>query len=448
MIASDSYGPLEGYDYLYDIPSSANQFGRYAPAVKFDGAELVKGVVESTISYEDFLGEWQVGGSIWTVSEKVAGSTYNVTGLAGLSSIYSGADTVEGVFDAESGKFYILEQYLGEFNSDEVSAFASNPYGMCSDYLSGQFVYSSTAYNAYPLNTTTPAKVFLGTYDAETETVSLVPGTCNYGTFTAIAFSWVIQSGDNAGKGNKYGTVTALPATLSRAEKENSPVVKAAYEDFLGTWNSTDGSVLTITVAEEGSTYNVTGIPGSNNYEPFVAVFENGEMVISEQGLSSWESGNYGACMDVLSGVFEDGGEYRYYPFNGSVPQKICAAQMHQSGNVTFEAGACQYGAYVGFSYAWVITNTENANVGKGNWEDIFYLNTILKPAAAAAPAKASAKVKHNDKAQANMFVVRAVDTRSNLPSLVKTQVQRSAAPKTQATEARVNGIAAARLAK
>ena len=107
-----------------------------------------------------------------------------------------------------------MDQYLGEFNSDDVSSFANNPYGMCSDNVCGIFVYGSNAYSGYPNNIKTPGVIFTGALDADGN-VQLTPADCRYGTYAALGFSWSILTGESAGMGNYYGNyITALPNTM------------------------------------------------------------------------------------------------------------------------------------------------------------------------------------------------------------------------------------------
>ena len=241
------YGTFSSFQFQWLI-----QEGQYAMQGNTYGSPVtlpisnIKRVEKVSAKYEDFLGTWAVGEDVWTISQKEAGKTYTVTGIYGLGSIYSGAKTAEAAFDAENGQFYMMEQVLGEFNSDEISAFASNPYGMCSDYLTGIFNYGSSSYGAYPVNTDTPVKIFVGAMDPSGN-VQLNPGTCDWGTFAYLGFNWAIQSGANAGKGNWYrnytttlpnemvkksagttSTRTAKPETkVTLDRKFNAPAVKA-----------------------------------------------------------------------------------------------------------------------------------------------------------------------------------------------------------------------------
>lgn len=182
--------------------------------------------------YEDFLGTWKVGEDedVWTIAEKKAGETYTVTGIYGFDQLYSHPQSVEGGFDASTGEFFIMEQYLGQFDSDATGAFGDYHYGMCSDNVCGIFVYGSSAYSAYPNNTKTPTRVFTGSFDPS-GAVQLSPGSCTYGTFAALGFSWSILNGENAGRGNYYSNaVTVLPATMVKVSAGSTSVRTAKQE--------------------------------------------------------------------------------------------------------------------------------------------------------------------------------------------------------------------------
>lgn len=179
-------------------------------------------VVKNTGKYEDFLGTWKVGADVWTITEKVAGSTYSVAGIYGHDMLYSGGvDAIEGGF--ENGHFYLKEQLLGTFNSDEIPAFSNNPYGMCVDSFSGIFEYGSNTYQAYPSNVDTPSVVCEGYFNNNGEVV-LWPGSCSYNTFFALGWGWTILEGANAGGGNWYRNYpTNLPATMVKANGNGAP---------------------------------------------------------------------------------------------------------------------------------------------------------------------------------------------------------------------------------
>ena len=120
-------------------------------------------------SYEDYLGSWKFGSNTISVSQKVAGSTYTVTGLPGLTSLYGTVHEVVANYNGETHEFSIMEQKLGAFDTADVPAFGSNQYGVCDDYLSGVFAYNTSYYPAYPYNTSSAACLFTVALEASGE---------------------------------------------------------------------------------------------------------------------------------------------------------------------------------------------------------------------------------------------------------------------------------------
>ena len=183
-------------------------------------------------SYEDYLGSWKFGGNTISVSQKVAGSTYTVTGLPGLTSLYGTVHEVVANYNGETHEFSIMEQKLGAFDTADVPAFGSNQYGVCDDYLSGVFAYSTSYYPAYPYNTSSAACIFTVALEANGEG-TLTAGTCEHGAFIGLDFWWIIRTGTYAGKGNSYHassdsfTYEPLPATMVKIGTSSSVAVSS-----------------------------------------------------------------------------------------------------------------------------------------------------------------------------------------------------------------------------
>lgn len=147
----------------------------------------------ATAKYEDYLGQWVMGTTLLTVSEKVNGSSYSVTGFKGQSSTEFGykVESVEATF--ENG--YIV---FKEYNTGVRASLFEEDDSVV--YFSGTFISGGTEYAAYPFNTEAPATIFYGRYDGDK--VSVIPGACKYGAFTSTAFAAVLQSGEYAGYGD------------------------------------------------------------------------------------------------------------------------------------------------------------------------------------------------------------------------------------------------------
>ncbi len=228
-----TYGVFSFFQFHWLIQTGqyAGRGNTYQPSVSLPVSGIVK-LNKVAGKYEDFLGTWKVGQDEWTLTQKEAGKTYTLTGVYGSTHLYSGVSgAIEANFDAETGELYLMDQYLGQFNSDEISAFSANPYGMCSDNVCGIFVYGGSAYAGYPNNgITTPGRILTGSLDASGNVV-LAPGECMYATYAALGFSWSILTGANAGGGNYYKQyVTSLPATMVKATAGTSSIRSAKQE--------------------------------------------------------------------------------------------------------------------------------------------------------------------------------------------------------------------------
>lgn len=151
------------------------------------------------------------------------------------------------------------------------------------------------------------------------------------------------------------------------------PTISAKYEDYLGQWVF-GTSVVTVEQKVAGESYSISGLPyqsySSFGYEfaPVEAKFDEGYFVVNEQKTGTViPVGSYGDCDIVLSGEFAQGtSKFIYYPFNGDTPQTIFTGAFDGNKTIKVEAGACEYGAFVGFCFAWVIQS--GANAGKGNY--------------------------------------------------------------------------------
>ena len=186
-----------------------------ATVVKFD---------KQPASYNDFLGQWNFSGATITIAQKENGSTYAITGIPGQDSIYGDSNEIVANYDSVHHEFYLMEQKLGSFDTADVSAFGSNQYGVCDDYLSGYFPYGSSGYFAYPFNTDAPSRIFTAYLNGAGE-VEIIPGSCSYGAFSSFDFIWVIREGEYAGNGNNYSNPdkgVVIPEKLVKAGASSS----------------------------------------------------------------------------------------------------------------------------------------------------------------------------------------------------------------------------------
>ena len=221
IVESDSYGPLEGFGYIATT-ATGSMAGKYG-AVKFDNAKLVKGVVapEPEIEYEDYLGEWALGTSVWTIAQKTAGESYSITGIAGQD----GFPAVEALF--ENGQIKVSE---ADFGAD------GEGYEL---YLSGIITSGGKGYISYPFNSDAPDLLFTGKLDSEGN-IKLNPGSnTKYNiAFTSFLFLAYLDN-DNAFQSK----TTSLPAVLSPyvfVPDENVYVYKEEFENSVDSWTFID----------------------------------------------------------------------------------------------------------------------------------------------------------------------------------------------------------------
>ena len=212
---TDSEGFNEvDYGKYYILAVGTNQDGTVTGDYKVQ--EIEKKEPKSVASYSDFLGKWILGDDLISITEKTTGSTYNVTGIKNQDGIPA--------FEAEfvDGKFILKEQ--------KSSGTWDNPnYGICDLYLSAIYSSSYGSSTAYPFDTEEPATIFTGyILEDAPDVVTLKAGSCKGGPFVAAAISWVIQSGENAGRGNTWSGTTISP-TMNKYV-DNIP------DELLGNW--------------------------------------------------------------------------------------------------------------------------------------------------------------------------------------------------------------------
>lgn len=210
------------YGWVILTGSNAGGGNAYSGEIIFPAA--VTKFDKQAASYNDFLGQWNFSGAIITIAPKENGSTYAITGIPGQDSIYGDSKEVIANYDSVHHEFYLMEQKLGSFDTADVSAFGSNQYGVCDDFLSGYFPYSSSGYFAYPFNTDAPSIIFTAYLNGAGE-VEIIPGSCSYGTFSSFDFIWVIREGENAGRGNNYSNPdngVVIPEKLVKAGASSS----------------------------------------------------------------------------------------------------------------------------------------------------------------------------------------------------------------------------------
>ena len=251
--------------------------------------------------YEKFLGTWSFDRNgtedVWTVTEKVAGKTYNVTGIDGIDDV-----TVEAEFNADGTVTIRAQKDLGEHT---VSTSSGNLTGQAAIY--GRILYSGSEYyvtGTYP--------IFTITFDAKANTGSLAPGSVstNVGSFDLIGFGIYTIVDNSAYAATNKATLPATITHLTWAEGSgggeggggggNDNPGTDAYGKWIGTWTVGD---VTLTVAQKvaGQTYTVSGLEGFDIETRFV----DGKMEFFYQVLA--EEGAKSLC---FFGIDDDGDGY------------------------------------------------------------------------------------------------------------------------------------------
>lgn len=178
--------------------------------------EFEKTEPQSIATYDDFIGQWMMGGSVLNITEKVNGSTYNVTGLVGQDEY--GLAPVEAEF--VDGKFILKECATNEVIND-------SQYGEGEIYLTGVFNYSGTEYSAYPVNTEEPTTIFTGYIYEEGGNISVEAGACDYGPFTKFR---LIATLHGAYEGYSLNFPAVTIGNMSKYESDPIP------EELFGKW--------------------------------------------------------------------------------------------------------------------------------------------------------------------------------------------------------------------
>ncbi|MBR1576635.1 MAG: hypothetical protein IJ654_09350 [Bacteroidales bacterium] len=296
--------------------------------------------------YEDFLGEWKLGSDIVTIEEKVNGETYSISGLPG----YDGNNypAVEGVYDAEAGKFTVSDQALRDFTNAN--------YGACKRIFQGVFT-SGNEYGYYWFNSSRyndePTVIFTAALQDD-GSVNLEAGSCPYGTYSGFRYAWVIvnEANPNYRAGNWLST-TALPNQLTKVAVDMD-----SYNSWIGSWQFGD-QTWTIAPKVEGKTYSVTGIAGISDlpieaqFNAATSAFELYEQEdIATVNLTLEQGADPVPAVVCLFGDILFNGQY-YYWGGGS---KLATAVLSASNTATLTPEPCStYGDFVGFTYYGVV---------------------------------------------------------------------------------------------
>ncbi|MBR1873161.1 MAG: hypothetical protein IJ795_08150 [Bacteroidales bacterium] len=284
---------------------------------------------EEESAYESWLGVWNVtrgeAKDRWTITEKVAGSSYTITGIDGMNV------EIEAGFDEETGSLTLA--------SSASSQAAVNPYAtqlVCG--LAGMVVYSG---NMVPVSGEFPVAVAtLSGKDAAT--------LASAGSVTIASKSYDLAGmciyGLPAGAEDGYVFVTeftTFPATMTRASGEGGGEEEIGYNTWIGTYSVTlDGNDLAFVVKEGEKDKSLVMVYPEDMYEYEIELTYNAEdnsvTVANGQLVDEYTNQSYGPVKDYLYGGCPSGSNIG--PVSGTYP--ITNATLAADGNsFTFNGG-------------------------------------------------------------------------------------------------------------
>lgn len=293
--------------------------------------------------YEKFLGTWSFDRNgtedVWTVTEKVAGKTYTVTGIDGITDV-----AVEAEFNAADGTVTIRAQK--DLGQHTVNTSSGNLTGQAAIY--GRILYQGTEYyvtGTYP--------IFTIKFDTKATTGTLDPGSVNtnIGEFDLVGFSIYTIIDDSAYSTTNKASLPAIIKHLTYGEGSgeggggegggggDDPGTDA-YSKWIGSWSVGDVT-LTVSQKVKDQTYTVSGLEGFD----FETRFKDGKMEFFYQDLAESDG-----MVLSLYGIDDDGDGYIVEgdPENDGW---LATATLNASGNSANLVGAEFDAVYGGTTY-------------------------------------------------------------------------------------------------
>lgn len=332
---------------VVNFPANVKGGTYYVAFTTYKGDEPWKTIVEEAYidphvaaSYGDFVGEWVIANTVWTIEPDEVGVSYkvkaDVLGLGGMD--------LDGRY--VDGKFAFMEKSFGDVG------------GYTGLTLSGEAYSSEDDFFGLNKNYSDPKPIFYvsalddGTFD-------IIPNTFTFSekeyTFNYMEL-WSLVEG-------QFSEVSF--ASLPSAIKPYVPST-ARYEDFLGTF-TVGTQTWTITEALNGSTYSVSGIPGPAGVV-VTALYKDNTFVLMEQDVPGTYTSSYGSVTLILRGRFSDGSSNYYgYPSNNTEPDVLMSVAL-ENGTYPVTAGCWRgYEQYV-YSYGFygILGEDAGSNAGKG----------------------------------------------------------------------------------
>ena len=177
------------------------------PTGKYAFVEFEKENPYVEAKYEDFLGQWNVGKAVWTISEKVNGESYSVTGINGQETNWP----VEALF--VDGTFQLKEQFITEAEEGDI-------------YLSGLMSVYGSLYVSYPFNSEVPDVLFTAAFLKEGP-IEIIPGVNSKYGYELTQYTFITTDGEEVVDNTP---LTVIPTTMTPYDP--SVVVDPLQEEY------------------------------------------------------------------------------------------------------------------------------------------------------------------------------------------------------------------------
>ena len=311
-------GKFIAYSYRWVIATGANAGNGnvYGATVALPETRITKSD-KTVAAYGDYIGRWTDANGVIEISADEQGTGYLIDGLPGTAVNFGTKHTVKASYSF--GKLVVSEQIFDTWDAETA---IGQTYGLCDDYLSALFTYGGRQYPHYPNNASAPATIFTLTLqsDGSLATTAGKSPSSTFGTFTGYRTHWVIQSGDYAGKGNKYADL-AMPTTYTRAAVASDeylkwigtysvPAIEYQYDDednYIGDADAVHSWVIKEKITNES--YEISGVnEADDSYGTVLASFDpaTGSISVTPQVVGQWSYQSENDITEVLAGHYID----------------------------------------------------------------------------------------------------------------------------------------------
>ena len=219
--------------------------------------------------YDSWLGDWIYSRNgtdeTWTLSEKVKGSTYTLSGYAGRTDI-----SFEVEYDSATDGIVIRAQE--ELGTVTLTTAGKASVGVYGSMKSGTFYRPSSS----------PYAITVAKKSGNTATLTAQSITTSSGEVTFEQMKYICTAESDGKYYSLTGTDVAFPATITRAGGSGGgdDGGNVTYKSWIGSWKITSSNGdFTIAVSENksGESYNVRGwqFDDESGYEPMAATYES-----------------------------------------------------------------------------------------------------------------------------------------------------------------------------